>query len=425
MERTLDKIVRYFHSAAMGGEESRQVLYLMGPVGSGKSSLVERLKRGLEELAPIFVIDGCPIHEQPLHLIPRHLRPAFEEMLGAKIEGDLCPVCRYRLMEEFGGKLRGGAGPHRQLLQARPARHRRGAAGRPEQPGHLGADRLGGHLQARPLLRGRPAGARAERRVQRRQPRHGRVHRGVQERDRIPPHHDHRDAGEVRPGAGPPRHDLRRHLHRRPLQRGGVAEVQGRPHQRGDPRPHRGGQGALQPAAVGRGQDLPEVPGALEVRRLHRAAHARDRLDVRGPDPARADREVRPDDQASPVQRRGGGREGPHQEAVRARAARGHQARGHVRHLDPLHHEGARHRAEPEPEVDPSDQRARGADRHGQGGRPRRGRQEAVPRVPAGHPAQGLSRAAREGHHQGVHLLLPGAGRDAVPELPGPRRGLS
>jgi serine protein kinase len=104
MERTLDKIVRYFHAAAMGGEESRQVLYLMGPVGSGKSSLVERLKRGLEDLAPIYVIDGCPINEQPLHLIPRHLRPAFEEMLGAKIEGDLCPVCRYRLMEEFGGR---------------------------------------------------------------------------------------------------------------------------------------------------------------------------------------------------------------------------------------------------------------------------------------------------------------------------------
>ncbi len=104
MERTLDKIVRYFHAAAMGGEESRQVLYLMGPVGSGKSSLVERLKRGLEDLAPIYVIDGCPISEQPLHLIPRHLRPAFEEMLGAKIEGDLCPVCRYRLMEESGGR---------------------------------------------------------------------------------------------------------------------------------------------------------------------------------------------------------------------------------------------------------------------------------------------------------------------------------
>ena len=104
MERTLDKIVRYFHSAAMGGEESRQVLYFMGPVGSGKSSLVERLKRGLEALPPIYVIDGCPINESPLHLIPRHLRPAFEDMLGVKIEGDLCPVCRYRLIEEGGGR---------------------------------------------------------------------------------------------------------------------------------------------------------------------------------------------------------------------------------------------------------------------------------------------------------------------------------
>ncbi len=104
MERTLEKIVRYFHAAAMGGEESRQVLYLMGPVGSGKSSLVERLKRGLEELEPFYAIDGCPMHEEPLHLIPRHLRPAFEEMLGVRIEGDLCPVCRFRLKEEFGGE---------------------------------------------------------------------------------------------------------------------------------------------------------------------------------------------------------------------------------------------------------------------------------------------------------------------------------
>ena len=62
------------------------------------------------------------------------------------------------------------------------------------------------------------------------------------------------------PGPGPAWHDLRRHLHRRPLQRGGVAEVQGRPYQRGDPGPYRRGQGALQPAPVGRGEDLPEVP---------------------------------------------------------------------------------------------------------------------------------------------------------------------
>lgn len=104
MERTLEKIVRYFQSAAMGGEEAKQVLYLMGPVGSGKSSLVERLKRGLEEEDPIYVIEGCPIFENPLHLIPRHLRKPFEQLLGVKVDGDLCPICRWRLKNEHDGK---------------------------------------------------------------------------------------------------------------------------------------------------------------------------------------------------------------------------------------------------------------------------------------------------------------------------------
>lgn len=103
MERTIQQLVRYFHSAALQGEESRQVLYLMGPVGSGKSSLVERLERGLEELPPFYAIDGCPINEEPLHLIPRHLRREFEKMLGVRIDGDLCPICRWRLKEDFGG----------------------------------------------------------------------------------------------------------------------------------------------------------------------------------------------------------------------------------------------------------------------------------------------------------------------------------
>ena len=177
--------------------------------------------------------------------------------------------------------LRGGADRHALVLEAQPRRHRRRAAGRPEQPGHLGADRQRGHLQARPLLRGRPARARPQRRAQRRQPRPGRVHRGLQERDRVPARHDHRDAGEGDPGARPPRHGVRRHRHRRALERGGVAEVQGRPHQRGDPRPHRRGEGAVQPAPVGRGEDLPEDHPPLRLPRPRRAAHARGRLDVR------------------------------------------------------------------------------------------------------------------------------------------------
>jgi serine protein kinase len=101
IERTIAQIVRYFHSASLKGEESRQVLYLMGPVGSGKSSLVERIQRGLEQAPPIYAIEGCPMNEEPLHLIPRHLRREFEKMLGVHVEGDLCPVCRYRLRTEF------------------------------------------------------------------------------------------------------------------------------------------------------------------------------------------------------------------------------------------------------------------------------------------------------------------------------------
>ncbi len=104
MEETVANVVRYFHSASLRGEESRQVLYLVGPVGSGKSSLAEKLKKGLEELPPIYSIEGCPMFEDPLHLIPRHLRKEFEKMLNIKIEGDLCPVCRYKLKEEYKGK---------------------------------------------------------------------------------------------------------------------------------------------------------------------------------------------------------------------------------------------------------------------------------------------------------------------------------
>jgi serine protein kinase len=104
IEKTVSQIVRYFHAASLKGEESRQVLYFMGPVGSGKSSLAEKVHRGLEAADPIYAIEGCPMFEEPLHLIPRHLRREFEKMLGLHIEGDLCPVCRFRLKEEFNGK---------------------------------------------------------------------------------------------------------------------------------------------------------------------------------------------------------------------------------------------------------------------------------------------------------------------------------
>ncbi len=104
VDKTLMKIVRYFHSAAMAGEEARQVLYLVGPVGSGKSSLMEVLKRALEKSPPVFALKDCPMREEPLHLIPKHLRSEFEKLLDTRIEGDLCPLCRYRLKNEFKGE---------------------------------------------------------------------------------------------------------------------------------------------------------------------------------------------------------------------------------------------------------------------------------------------------------------------------------
>ena len=71
MERSLAKIMRFLRSASLKGEESRQVLLLLGPVGAGKSALMERIKGVLEECEPMYHIKDCPIREEPLHLIPR------------------------------------------------------------------------------------------------------------------------------------------------------------------------------------------------------------------------------------------------------------------------------------------------------------------------------------------------------------------
>lgn len=104
-ERVIAKIMRFLKSAAMKGEESRQVLLLMGPVGSGKSALADALKKSLEKAAdPVYHLDGCPVREEPLHLLPRSLRDEITKILGIHVEGDLCPVCRYRLLTEFNGE---------------------------------------------------------------------------------------------------------------------------------------------------------------------------------------------------------------------------------------------------------------------------------------------------------------------------------
>ncbi|MBP2017192.1 serine protein kinase [Symbiobacterium terraclitae] len=111
LERALERLVEeYLHPAARRLDVRKRILLLMGPVGGGKSTLVAMLKRGLEAYSrtpegAVYAIRGCPMHEEPLHLVPRELRPEVEKELGVVIEGDLCPHCRLMVREEYGGRI--------------------------------------------------------------------------------------------------------------------------------------------------------------------------------------------------------------------------------------------------------------------------------------------------------------------------------
>lgn len=109
IEPALDQLVEYFHSAAQRLEVRKRILLLMGPVGGGKSTIVNMLKRGLErytrtEEGAVYAIAGCPMHEEPLHLIPLELRSEIEQEYGLFIEGELCPKCRWDLQHVYDGR---------------------------------------------------------------------------------------------------------------------------------------------------------------------------------------------------------------------------------------------------------------------------------------------------------------------------------
>ncbi|MBO2533842.1 putative serine protein kinase, PrkA [Planifilum fulgidum] len=111
LDRAIERLVEeYFHSAARRLDVRKRILLLMGPVSGGKSTIVTLLKKGLEQYSrtdegAVYAIKGCPMHEEPLHLIPPELREEAERELGVKIEGNLCPSCRLRLKEEYGGRV--------------------------------------------------------------------------------------------------------------------------------------------------------------------------------------------------------------------------------------------------------------------------------------------------------------------------------
>lgn len=111
LEDTVERLVNeYFHPAAKRLDVRKRILLLMGPVSGGKSTIVTLLKRGLEQYSKteegaVYAIKGCPMHEDPLHLIPEHLREDFFEEFGIRIEGSLSPLNTMRLETEYDGRI--------------------------------------------------------------------------------------------------------------------------------------------------------------------------------------------------------------------------------------------------------------------------------------------------------------------------------
>ena len=108
LEDPIEQVVSYFRHAAQGLEEKKQILYLLGPVGGGKSSIAERLKQMMEQV-PFYALKGSPINESPLGLF-NHVEdsPVLEAQFGIApryLQRIMSPWAVKRL-EEFGGDIR-------------------------------------------------------------------------------------------------------------------------------------------------------------------------------------------------------------------------------------------------------------------------------------------------------------------------------
>ena len=107
-EEIIEQVVSFFRHAAQGLEEKKQILYLLGPVGGGKSSIAERLKQ-LMERVPFYALAGSPVNESPLGLFdPDEDGRILEDQYGIPrryLTRILSPWAVKRL-EEFGGDIR-------------------------------------------------------------------------------------------------------------------------------------------------------------------------------------------------------------------------------------------------------------------------------------------------------------------------------
>jgi len=135
LERPLMHLVNVFKSASRHYGTDRRILLLHGPVGSAKSTIVRLLKKGLEAYSrkpegALYtfswrmtdpdkgeVTEPCPMHEEPLHLLPPAVRTPLLKGINDRlngnpkivVDGDLCPSCRFyfrTLMQKYAGDLK-------------------------------------------------------------------------------------------------------------------------------------------------------------------------------------------------------------------------------------------------------------------------------------------------------------------------------
>ncbi|CAM5458337.1 serine protein kinase [Aquamicrobium terrae] len=143
MEDTIERIAGYFRYASQGLEERKQILYLLGPVGGGKSSLAERLKN-LMETHPVYTLKVgdqiSPVFESPLGLFdPERMADLLEDKYGIarrRLNGLISPWAAKRL-DELAGDISKFSVVKLMPSRLRQDLHRQDRARRREQPGRL------------------------------------------------------------------------------------------------------------------------------------------------------------------------------------------------------------------------------------------------------------------------------------------------
>jgi serine protein kinase len=242
MEETIERIVGFFRHAAQGLEERKQVLYLLGPVGGGKSSLGERLK-ALMEQEPIYVLKAgdqlSPVFESPLGLFdPDTMGPTLREQYGipARMLTGIASPWALKRLDEWNGDIE-----RFRVVKLYPSRRKQIAIAKTEPGddnnqdisalvGKVDIRRLENYSQNDPDAYGFSGGL-------------NRANQGILE------------FVEMFKAPIKMLHPLPGHS-AGPFERGGVAEFPQQPHQRGVPGPRQRHQGAVLPPRDGGKPDL-------------------------------------------------------------------------------------------------------------------------------------------------------------------------